>query len=192
MGGDLKAGLAEVVALEMSRPSLRDSRPVMRFIPWLMSPPNVTQAVPGAFADSVTNVRILSWLLLGALHASHTCLPVPIDCSNNMADYIHFVLAGFADQSKVDSEHFHLHSSSHNSHSHSNPNINQPSLQQSVVHMYALFHAFHLCQLWTVYCEKISTGGDDTSSKAIDKILDFWSRVTPAILQLLAHSKVVS
>jgi hypothetical protein len=45
-----------------------------------------------------------------------------------MADYIHFVLAGFADQSK-----------------------------QSVVHMSALFHAFHLCQLWTVYVERRGT-----------------------------------
>ncbi|KAI6239067.1 Uncoordinated protein 79 [Aphelenchoides fujianensis] len=128
MGGDLKAGLAEVLALEMSRPAVRDNRTVGRFIPWLLSPPNVTQAVPGAFAESVTNVRILSWLLLGALHASQDCFPVPINCSNHMADYIHFVLAGFADQSK-----------------------------QSVVHMSALFHAFHLCQLWTVYCEKAAS-----------------------------------
>lgn len=60
-----------------------------------------SQAAPGAFADSVTNVRVLSWLLLGALHANHGCLPVPIECSQHMADYIHFVLAGFADQSKV-------------------------------------------------------------------------------------------
>lgn len=186
MGGDLKAGLAEIVALEMSRPTLRDCRPVMRYIPWLMSPPSITQAVQGAFAESVTNVRILSWLLLGALHASHGCLPVPIDCSNHMADYIHFVLAGFADQSKVESHFSHPHMPYNHHHS------NHPPLQQSVVHMSALFHAFHLCQLWTVYCEKVSAGSDESASKAIDYILDFWSRVTPAILQLLSHSKVVS
>ncbi|PIO75099.1 hypothetical protein TELCIR_02878 [Teladorsagia circumcincta] len=138
VGGDLKVKLAEAIAVEMSRSNARDCRTVIRFIPWLMSPPSVTQmvylgcqerirtqAAPGAFADSVTNVRVLSWLLLGALHANHGCLPVPIECSQHMADYIHFVLAGFADQSK-----------------------------QSVVHMSALFHAFHLCQLWTVYCER--------------------------------------
>lgn len=85
----------------MSRSNARDCRTVIRFIPWLMSPPSVTQAAPSAFADSVTNVRVLSWLLLGALHANHSCLPVPIECSQHMADYIHFVLAGFADQSKV-------------------------------------------------------------------------------------------
>ncbi|KJH47978.1 hypothetical protein DICVIV_05913 [Dictyocaulus viviparus] len=125
IGGDLKVKLAEAIAVEMSRSNARDCRTVIRFIPWLMSPPSVTQAAPGAFADSVTNVRVLSWLLLGALHANFGCLPVPIECSQHMADYIHFVLAGFADQSK-----------------------------QSVVHMSALFHAFHLCQLWTVYCER--------------------------------------
>ncbi|GMT18742.1 hypothetical protein PFISCL1PPCAC_10039, partial [Pristionchus fissidentatus] len=158
--GDIKVWLAEIVAVEMSRSSARDCRTVIRFIPWLMSPPSVTQAPPGAFADSVTNVRVLSWLLLGALSANTACLPVPIECSQHMADYIHFVLAGFADQSK-----------------------------QSVVHMSALFHAFHLCQLWTVYCERASTF---SSPSAFSHLLDFWSRVTPAILQLLSHSKVLA
>ncbi|GMS88716.1 hypothetical protein PENTCL1PPCAC_10891, partial [Pristionchus entomophagus] len=158
--GDIKVWLAEIVAVEMSRSSARDCRTVIRFIPWLMSPPSVTQAPPGAFADSVTNVRVLSWLLLGSLSANAACLPVPIECSQHMADYIHFVLAGFADQSK-----------------------------QSVVHMSALFHAFHLCQLWTVYCERASTFSSPT---AFSHLLDFWSRVTPAILQLLSHSKVLA
>ncbi|VDM59630.1 unnamed protein product [Angiostrongylus costaricensis] len=160
VGGDLKVKLAEAIAVEMNRSNARDCRTVIRFIPWLMSPPSVTQAAPGAFADSVTNVRVLSWLLLGALHANHGCLPVPIECSQQMADYIHFVLAGFADQSK-----------------------------QSVVHMSALFHAFHLCQLWTVYCERATVF---SSTTAFDQLLDFWARVTPAILQLLSHSKVLA
>ncbi|WKY02896.1 hypothetical protein Q1695_016301 [Nippostrongylus brasiliensis] len=160
VGGDLKVKLAEAIAVEMSRSNTRDCRTVIRFIPWLMSPPSVTQAAPGAFADSVTNVRVLSWLLLGALHANHGCLPVPIECSQHMADYIHFVLAGFADQSK-----------------------------QSVVHMSALFHAFHLCQLWTVYCERAAIF---SSTTAFPHLLDFWARVTPAILQLLSHSKVLA
>ncbi|CEF65747.1 Protein unc-79 homolog [Strongyloides ratti] len=165
VGGEFKAGLAKIVAVEMSRNSGRDNRPVIRYIPWLLSPPNVTQAAPGAFAESVTNVRILSWLLLGALHSKAGCTPIPIESSNQMADYIHFVLAGFADQSK-----------------------------QSVVHMSALFHAFHLCQIWTVYCEQhaITCNSSDVATKTMNYILDFWSRVTPAILQLLSHSKVLA
>lgn len=101
MGGDLKAGLAQILALEMSsRTALKDNRTIQRFLPWLLSPPNLTQAVPGAFAESVTNVRILSWLLLGALHSSQDCFPISINLSGHLSDYIHFVLAGFADQSK--------------------------------------------------------------------------------------------
>uniref|UniRef100_A0A183BT47 Protein unc-79 homolog n=1 Tax=Globodera pallida TaxID=36090 RepID=A0A183BT47_GLOPA len=154
VGGDLKAGLAELIALEMSRPSVRDSRTVMRFIPWLYSPPSLAQALPGAFAESVANVRVLSWILLGALHArggvvagglagsTNQCLPVP----------------------------------------------------QSVVHMSALFHAFHLCQLWTIYCEQTAATcrSEETLQRTMQQILDFWARVTPAILQLLCHSKVLA
>ncbi|VDN58014.1 unnamed protein product, partial [Dracunculus medinensis] len=161
IGGDIKASLAQVVAIEMSR--VKDARNVNRFIPWLISPPSVTQSSPGTFAEAVTNVRLLSWLLLGALHATQPCMPVPIECSQYMADYIHFVLAGFADQSK-----------------------------QSVVHMSALFHAFHLCQLWTVYCEQAALTSNEFAYKIFANILDFWARVTPAILQLLSHSKVLA
>uniref|UniRef100_A0AC35TMA7 Protein unc-79 homolog n=1 Tax=Rhabditophanes sp. KR3021 TaxID=114890 RepID=A0AC35TMA7_9BILA len=165
VGGDLKAGLAKIVAVEMSRTSGKDNRPVTRYIPWLLNPPNITQAAPGAFAESVTNVRIVSWLLLGALHSKANCLPIPIENSNHIADYIHFVLVGFADQSS-----------------------------QSITTMSGLFHAAHLCQIWTVYCEQraITCNASDLSNKTMNHILEFWSRVTPAILQLLSHSKVLA
>uniref|UniRef100_A0A158PBJ8 Protein unc-79 homolog n=1 Tax=Angiostrongylus cantonensis TaxID=6313 RepID=A0A158PBJ8_ANGCA len=45
VGGDLKVKLAEAIAVEMSRSNARDCRTVIRFIPWLMSPPSVTQVV---------------------------------------------------------------------------------------------------------------------------------------------------
>ncbi|CAG9530096.1 unnamed protein product [Cercopithifilaria johnstoni] len=165
IGGDIKSSIAQIVAVEMSRSGARDSRTVNRYLPWLMLPPSVTQSTPSAFADAVTNVRLLSWLLLGALQANQPCQPLPISyCSQYMADYIHFVLAGFADQSK-----------------------------ESVVHMSALFHAFHLCQLWTVYCERAAlTISDEPQFSSLANILDFWARVTPAILQLLSHSKVLA
>lgn len=57
--------------------------------------------------------------------------------------------------------------------------------------MSALFHAFHLCQLWTVYCEQAALTSDEPQLSSLANILDFWARVTPAILQLLSHSKVV-
>lgn len=54
-------------------------------------------------------------------------------------------------------------------------------------------------QLWTIYCEQaaaapslLNQNQTEFSSGAILTGLEFWSRVTPSILQLMAHNKVVS
>lgn len=76
---------------------------------------------PNEFIDCVGHVRLLSWLLVGALlhhGAAADSQPVPLTASQAIADHIQFVLAGFAEQSKL-----------------------------SVLHMSALFHGFHLCQV---------------------------------------------
>lgn len=70
-------------------------------------------------------------------------------------------------------------------------------LQTSVLHMCSLFHAFIFAQLWTVYCEQTAVAPtvqnqNEFSFTAILTALEFWSRVTPSILQLMAHNKVVS
>lgn len=68
------------------------------------------------------HIRLLSWLLLGAL--THTalypgpCMPVPQEASCHIADHVQVIMAGFAEQSKA-----------------------------SVLHMSSLFHAFVLCQV---------------------------------------------
>ena len=52
---------------------------------------------------------------------------------------------------------------------------------------------WHL-QLWTMYCESLAAlSFTDTDSyvNAHQTVMDFWGRVTPGILQLLSHSKVV-
>lgn len=71
--------------------------------------------------------------------------------------------------------------------------------QTSVLHMCSLFHAFMFAQLWTIYCEQaaaapslLNQNQTEFSSSAILTGLEFWSRVTPSILQLMAHNKVVS
>lgn len=65
--------------------------------------------------------------------------------------------------------------------------------------MCSLFHAFMFAQLWTIYCEQaaaapslLNQNQTEFSSSAILTGLEFWSRVTPSILQLMAHNKVVS
>lgn len=70
--------------------------------------------------------------------------------------------------------------------------------QTSVLHMCSLFHAFMFAQLWTIYCEQAAAAPSlqnqnqtEFSSSAILTGLEFWSRVTPSILQLMAHNKVV-
>lgn len=68
-----------------------------------------------------------------------------------------------------------------------------------MLHMCSLFHAFMFAQLWTIYCEQaaaapslLNQNQTEFSSGAILTGLEFWSRVTPSILQLMAHNKVVS
>jgi len=50
------------------------------------------------------------------------CHPIPVDASQSIADYILYILTGFADQSKT-----------------------------SVIHMSSLFHSFILCQVKTKF-----------------------------------------
>ncbi|KFD70034.1 hypothetical protein M514_08994 [Trichuris suis] len=167
LGGDLKIGLAKYVAHEICRSISRDSRAIYRYLPWLSSPPAVTQLGASEFVDCVGRVRLLSWILIGSLSCSASAfsMAIPIDCSHRISDYIQFVLAGFAELSN-----------------------------QSVLNMSALFHAFHLCQLWTIYCEETLLHSCNSSSReeAIASVMDFWARITPAILQLLSHSKVLA
>jgi hypothetical protein len=78
------------------------------------------------FVDCIDRIRFLSWLLIGSLtHAAITrnegtiiCHPIPVDASQSIADYILYIITGFADQSKT-----------------------------SVIHMSSLFHSFILCQV---------------------------------------------
>ena len=114
------------------------------------------------------------------------CKPIPLEASCHIADHIQVrchvqhgrditqyliiesprriendfnfqvILAGFAEQSKT-----------------------------SVVHMCSLFHAFILCQLWTVYLEQwiamapASSHGNEAILLASSILLDFWGKVTP-------------
>ncbi|KAJ0009073.1 hypothetical protein NQD34_016488 [Periophthalmus magnuspinnatus] len=174
-GGNLKVGLAQVAAMEISKGNHRDNKAVLRYLPWLYHPPSTMQQGPKEFIECVSHIRQLSWLLLGALthcalhQGSTSCMPIPLDAGSHIADHLIVILIGFPEQSKT-----------------------------SVLHMCSLFHAFMFAQLWTIYCEQAAAAPSlqnqnqtEFSSTAILTGLEFWSRVTPSILQLMAHNKVM-
>lgn len=170
LGATLKNGIAQFVALEMMRGNSRDNRAAQRCLPWLYNTASSLQQGPREFLDCVCHIRLLSWLLLGAL--THTalypgpCMPVPQEASCHIADHVQVIMAGFAEQSKA-----------------------------SVLHMSSLFHAFVLCQLWTVYLEQGATAslpGSEAHVITMSVLFDFWGKVTPCILQLVSHSKVLA
>ncbi|XP_017847935.1 protein unc-79 homolog isoform X10 [Drosophila busckii] len=198
LGGVLKGAVAQYLALEMSRGNNRDNKAVSRYLPWLNNAPSSLQQGPKEFTECVGHMRLLSWLLLGSLthmallqrrqethtlpplsvnppaagqapvvsvHYQHQGVtysqPVPQEASCHIADHIQVIFAGFAEQSKT-----------------------------SVLHMSSLFHAFTLCQLWTVYLEQMA---HNTNSNAegctLGVLFEFWAKVTPCILQLVSHAK---
>ncbi|KAF4533554.1 hypothetical protein B566_EDAN001039 [Ephemera danica] len=193
LGGLVKSGLAQYLALEITRGNSRDNRAVSRYLPWLCNVPSVIQQGPREFLECMSHIRLLSWLLLGSL--SHTalvgsgtnahhgpsvsvppstttqniclvCQPIPQEVSCHIADHIQVILAGFVEQSKA-----------------------------SVLHMSSLFHAFILCQLWTVYLEQNpnnALSNPESHSITMTILFDFWGKVTPCILTLVSHSKVLA
>ena len=43
LGGQLKAGLAQFVALEIAKASCRDKKAIIKYLPWLYHPPSTVQ-----------------------------------------------------------------------------------------------------------------------------------------------------
>ncbi|XP_031621809.1 protein unc-79 homolog isoform X2 [Contarinia nasturtii] len=192
LGGVLKGAIAQYLALEMSRNNSRDNKPVARYLPWLYNAPSSIQQGPKEFSECISHMRLLSWLLLGALthHAlmskkagnigqhgasvhyhmqCHTVAqPIPQEASCHIADHIQVVFAGFVEQSRM---------------------------ATSVLHMSSLFHAFTLCQLWSVYLEQISylnAPSSDSQNITMSILIEFWGKVTPCILSLVSSSKMMS
>ncbi|KAG4066741.1 hypothetical protein HA402_012808 [Bradysia odoriphaga] len=192
LGGILKGAIAQFLALEMSRGNSRDNKAVSRYLPWLYNVPSSLQQGPKEITECLSHIRLLSWLLIGALthtalmthkggligqhgaavhyhiqHPGHTTAqPIPQEASCHIADHIQTIFAGFSEQSKT-----------------------------SVIHMSTLFHAFTLCQLWTVYLEQLSCISQPTSEAhnvTMTILFEFWGKVTPSILQIVSTSKIVS
>lgn len=65
LGAQIKAGISQYLAIEMTRREGQDHRAVTKYLPWLYSLPTVTQAKE--FLDCVSHIRLLSWILLGSM-----------------------------------------------------------------------------------------------------------------------------
>ena len=63
----------------------------------------------------------------------------------------------------------------------------------TIISRCSLFHSFILSQLWTVYLEYVTPTGNTKEEQLLAPsiLLDFWVKVTPGILQLVSHSKVM-
>lgn len=190
-GGHVKAAISQYLALEMSLNNGGDNRTILRYLPRLYSSPSLQQG-PREFIDCISHIRQLSWIILGSLqhstltrnrHLGHsnstgatgsshqssahvTCQPIPLEKNGNIAEHVQVILAGFAEQSK-----------------------------ESVTHMSGLFHAFLLCQLWTMYCEIMCNQHPANSEQyqfCQSTLDDFWAKITPGVLRLVGHSRVMS
>ncbi|XP_066589783.1 protein unc-79 homolog [Prorops nasuta] len=190
LGGMLKCGLAQYVALEITRANNRENRAVTQHLPWLYSTPSMTPQgyySTQKYVDCIRHIRLLSWLLLGSL--THSAM------NAGNSNTIHH---GFMSSAQPISQELSCHVADHIQLVFSLYPTGQAS---SAPHMSALFHAFILCQLWTLYLEDLSknyTKSNDRSMElsnveshniTMNILLDFWGKITPCILQLASSSK---
>jgi hypothetical protein len=61
LGGVIKGGISQFIALEISRGNSRENRAIGRHLPWLYNAPSAIQQGPKEFLDCVAHIRVLSW-----------------------------------------------------------------------------------------------------------------------------------
>ncbi|XP_060806027.1 protein unc-79 homolog [Amyelois transitella] len=169
LGAIVKGGIAQYVAMELALEHNRgkqDRGQAARHMPWL------TSSIPGSreVCECVSRVRLVSWLVMGALCNARGPLPlpqpVPQDATCHITDHIQTIMSSYVEQSK-------------------------PGPQR----MNALFHAFILCHLWTLYLEEIASAATPSSephNTTVCILLDFWCKLVPSILQVTVTSNILA
>ncbi|XP_075984976.1 UNC-79 domain-containing protein isoform X3 [Anticarsia gemmatalis] len=176
LGAIVKGGIAQYVAMELalehSRGRTDRAQPSRHMTPWL------SPSLPGSreVCECVGRVRLVSWLVMGALcnsrtqHVTHAHLPlhqpVPQDATCHITDYIQTIMSSYVEQTKATGQ-----------------------------RMNALLHAFVLCQLWTLYLEELAAAALPSSephNTTVCILLDFWCKLVPSILQVTVQSKVLA
>lgn len=65
LGGQLKAGLAQYLALEFTKGGQRDTKAIVRFLPWLYNPPtSVQQGSVSLIRVKIIVSDIQTWILV--------------------------------------------------------------------------------------------------------------------------------
>ncbi|XP_049885894.1 protein unc-79 homolog [Pectinophora gossypiella] len=170
LGAIVKGGIAQYVAVELALELCRGKQGTGQAGRNVMC--SVTASILGSreVSECVTRVRLISWLVMGALCNSRGVQPlqqpVPQDATCHITDHIQTIMSSYVEQSK-------------------------PAAQR----MNALFHAFILCQLWTLYLEELANGTTPSSephNTTVCILLDFWCKLVPSILQVTVQSKVLA
>ncbi|XP_026332052.1 protein unc-79 homolog isoform X2 [Hyposmocoma kahamanoa] len=171
LGAIVKGGIAQYVAVELALELARGKQGTGPGARNLLG--SVTTSILGAreVSECVTRVRLISWLLMGALCNSRggqhpLQQPVPQDATCHITDHIQTIMSSYVEQTK-------------------------PAAQR----MNALFHAFILCQLWTLYLEEMAnstTPSSEPHNTTVCILLDFWCKLVPSILQVTVQSKVLA
>ncbi|XP_028035618.1 protein unc-79 homolog isoform X2 [Bombyx mandarina] len=164
LGSIVKGGIAQYAAAELALEHARRQPPPPRHLtPWLSAAPPGSRDV----CECVSRVRLVSWLLAGALSNSRSQplqVTIPCDATCHLTDHIQTILSWYAESSRVEPR-------ESRAESRGGPRLS------------ALCQALCLCQLWTLYLEQLG---------AADALLDFWCKLLPALLHLAHSSKLLA
>ncbi|XP_039759804.1 protein unc-79 homolog isoform X2 [Pararge aegeria] len=176
LGAIVKGGIAQYVAMELALEQSRgkqDRGPTRHMMPWL------TTTLPGSrdVAECVGRVRLVSWVVLGALSNARTHplqLPVPLDATCHLTDHIQTIMSSYVEQAQ---------------------DAQGKGAAGGPQRMSALCGAFLLCQLWTLYvwrCGGCCAPAAEPQHGAHALLLHFWCKLVPTLTQLTHANKLLA
>ncbi|CAG4990784.1 unnamed protein product [Parnassius apollo] len=158
LGAIVKGGIAQYVAMELALEQSRGKQDRSGQVSRHMLP-WLTSSLPGSreLCECVGRVRQVCWVVLGALcNAPPLHQPVPPDLTCHLIDHVQTIMSSYVEQ------------------------------KGGMQRMNALFHAFLLCHLWTLYLEALG------EPPGAGLLLDFWCKLLPAMLQVAAQSRLLA
>ncbi|CAK1545778.1 unnamed protein product [Leptosia nina] len=170
LGAIVKGGIAQYVAMELALEQRGGKQERGQASRHLMPPLTASPTGSREVVECVGRVRVVSWLVLGALtnarDSSHLHQPLSLDATCNLTDHIQIIMSSYAEQCKVGG-----------------------------ARMSSLWQAFMLCHLWTLYLERVSScaaPATEPHHTAAALLLHFWCKLVPTLLQLTHASKLLA